>query len=542
MVTEAMITPEMVQAAKQNQANGGGGEVNPLLIRAKDSAAMLPYWDQVDTIIQGYDAVKSAGTTYLPMFPDEQTTDYGFRLQCTKLTNIYRDVLEALSTKPFEDEITLIAGDTAEGESGGEIDADAAAFVENVDGAGNNISMFSYLTFFNGINDAVSWIFVDYPTIDPGTVMSQAEAKSKDIKPFWSHVLARNILEVRSKVVGAKETIVYIRIFEPANDVISQDRVRVFERTDAGVVSWTLYEKVPNAKTVETQFVSVGAGVLSINVIPLVPFITGRREGRTYKFAPAMRDASDLQLVLYKDESALQFIKTMAGYPMLAANGMKPQMEADGKTPKKLSIGPMRVLYGLPDGAGNYGTWGFIEPNSNSMDFLQKSIDKTKQDLRELGRQPLTALSSQLTTVTTSIAAGKARSAVTAWAYALKDSLENALMITMLYMKKNVEPEVNVYTGFDNVTDNAADLDALATARADRDISRETYCFELKRRKVLSPEFNFETETKRLLTEIPAPGDEIDPVTGQPITPPVAGTGGKKPAKKPKNSGGAKPK
>lgn len=484
-------------------------ELHPLLVRSKDIASMVPYWDQVEAIVEGYEAVKSAGETFLPKFPDETKDDYNFRLSCTKFTNIYRDVLEGLATKPFEEEITLIAGDNSE------IQPDAETFAEDVDGAGNNLSMFAAHTFFTGINEAINWIFVDYPTIEPGTVLSVAEAKTRNLKPFWSHVLARNVYEVRTKIIGAKEMLIYMRIFEPANDAVTKDRVRIFERSDAGVVTWELWEKNPDAKEIKDQFVKINFGTLSVDVIPLVPFITGRRDGRTFRFSPVMRDAADLQMTLYKNESALEFIKVMAGYPMLAANGMKPQMEADGKTPKKLSIGPMRVLYGLPDGAGNYGTWQFIEPNANSMEFLQKNIDKTKQDLRELGRQPLTALSSQLTTVTTSIAAGKARSAVTAWALALKDALENAMMITMKYMNVDAEPEVNVYTGFDNVTDDGSDLEALAKARENGDISQETYLFELKRRKVLSPEFSFEAEKQRLLNDIPVDNSPTNPGDAQ---------------------------
>jgi hypothetical protein len=169
------------------------------------------------------------------------------------------------------------------------------------------------------------------------------------------------------------------------------------------------------------------------------------------------------------------------------------------------------VLYGVPDGAGGAGEWKFIEPTANSMEFLKKSIDSTKQDLRELGRQPLTALSSQLTTVTTSIAAGKAKSAVTAWALGLKDALENALLITMKWMNVQYEPEVNVYTGFDNVMDDGSDLEALGKARERGDLSQETYWAELKRRKVLSPEFKAEDEFKRILNEMPSGETDIMP-------------------------------
>lgn len=470
-------------------------EIHPYLVRANDVASMVPYWDKVENIVEGYDAIRDAGTKYLPKFADESEADYKVRQNLTKFTNIYRDVLEGLATKPFEEEISLVGGD--------EIPKEANDFIEDVDGAGNNLSMFSALTFFNGINNAIDWIFVDYPTTEPGAIYSVAAARQRNLKPFWTHVLARNVYEVRTKMVGSEEIITYIRIFEPSNDTNNADHVRIFERSDAGVVTWELYKKNGQAKNVEDQFVLENGGTLSINRIPLVPFITGRRDGRTFRFSPVMRDAADLQIDLYQDESALKYIKTLAGYPMLAANGMKPQLGPDGKTVLKLAIGPMRVLYGVPDGAGNHGEFKFIEPTANSLEFLQKSIDKTKQDLRELGRQPLTALSQQLTTVTTSIAAGKARSAVTAWALALKDCLENAMKITMQYMVVASEPEVNVYTGFDNVTDDGTDLDALDKARGRGDISHETFMLELKRRKVLSPEFDFEVEKQRLLEDIP---------------------------------------
>jgi len=465
--------------------------------RAKDIDFMVPYWDKVDAIVEGHDAVRAAGKAFLPMFPAETEDDYTFRLSVGKFTNVYRDVVEGLSSKPFENEVTIL---------GKNVPDTITKLMENVDGSGSNLTMFSALTFFNGINNAIDWIFVDYPTVKSEKPLSIADAEKMNLKPYWSHVLAKNVREVRTEVINSKEVLSYIRIFEPAMNT-TPNRFRVFERTGS-IVNWTLYREEKNDYVIDDQ------GVLSIDVIPLVPFATGRRDGKSFKFFPVMRDAVDLQVTLYQNESALEFIKTMAGYPMLAANGMKPQMGSDGKTPMKVAIGPMKVLYGVPDGAGNHGEWKFIEPNANCMEFLQKNIDKTKQDLRELGRQPLTALSSQLTTVTTSIAAGKAKSAVTAWALGLKDALENALVITAKWMKLNdYDPEVNVYTGFDNVLDDGSDLTELGKARERGDLSLETYWSELKRRKVLSPEFEAEDEKTKILDEIPNGDNPLDSPT-----------------------------
>lgn len=476
-----------------------------LLDRSPDIETMVPYWDMVTDIIEGEEAIKAGGEKYLPRFPGENDDDYNFRNEVGKFTNIYRDTLEGLATKPFQDEVQLVGQAATE---------KMKEFTEDVDGCGNNLSTFSALTFFNGINYAIDWIFIDYPTIDDPNSISIAKAKSKNIKPFWRHVLGKNVLDVRTRMEGSKEIVTYFRYQEPSygDEPI---RVRVYEEIydieGKKHIIWTLYEQQKEFIKTDNEFIEIAKGEMSIGFIPVVPFITGRRDGNRFKFYPVMKDAANLQIKLYQNESALEYIKILACYPMLATDGLKPKLDGKG-VPEKIRIGPNTVLYGAELKNGGGGTWKYVEPQANSLEFLKKDIDKTKTDLRELGRQPLTALSSQLTTVTTSIAAGKAKSAVTTWALALKDALENALYMTMLWEEKTVpdseQPEVYVYTGFDNVLEDGSDLEELGKARERGDLSQETYWEELKRRKILSAEFTSEREKKRLLEDIPV--DDID--------------------------------
>lgn len=466
--------------------------------RSPDIATMMPYWDEVTAILDGKTAIQEAGEKYLPKFPEESNVDYAFRLKVGKFTNVYRDVVEGLASKPFQDEVALIQGDS---DNPVEIPDFIKEFVENVDGFGNNLTSFAGLTFFNGINFAIDWIFVDYPSVENPDTLTVQDAKNLNLRPYWRHVLGRNVCEVRTAMRGAEEIITYFRYVEPS---FGDEAVHVREfvlLSPENKVKWTLYKKV-TTDVPEDQYVVEREGFLSVNFIPMVPFVTGRRDGSSFKFYPPMQDTADLQITLYQNESALEYIKILACYPMLATDGIQAKKDAKGE-PFKIGVGPGRVLYGVPMDNGAGGSWKYVEPNANSLEFLKKDIDKTKTDLRELGRQPLTALSSQLTTVTTSIAAGKAKSAVTAWAYALKDALENALKMTCKWQNIDYEPEVNVYTGFDNVTDDGSDLEQLGTARARGDLSLETYWEELKRRKVLSPEFNAEREKQRMLDDIP---------------------------------------
>lgn len=480
-------------------ATPAGIDGDEMLKRSPDSAAMLDYWDQTDTIVDGTKMMRAAGEKYLPKFVDEDEKEYKFRLQNTKFTNVYRDIVEGLASKPFEEEVTLI---TSEAEGAKAIPQPITDFIEDVDGSGSNLTVFASGTFFNGINSAIDWIFVDFPTTDKAQVRSVADAKKAGVRPFWSRVLGRNVLEAKTAMIGGKEALTYMRIFEPGKP----DHVRVFKRV-GDVVTWELYVKSDKLSPAgKTMFVLEKEGDISIGVIPLVPFMTGRRDGRTFRLFPAMTDAADLQIELYQQESGLKHVKTLAAYPMLAGNGITPPTDANGK-PKKLAVGPNRVLYSKPDASGKVGSWSYVEPSATTMTFLAGDVKETIANLREVGRQPLTAQSGNVTVINSAVAAGKARTAVGAWALTLKNALENALVLTCSWLGiSDYSPEVNVYTEFDDFADGNADLTELGNARRNRDLSQETYWAELKRRKTLAPEFDAEKEKVRLLEELPAEG------------------------------------
>lgn len=109
----------MVQARKDTIAD-----------RSADMEKMVPYYELVDALNDGIDAMRRGADKWLERFPDETAKDYMFRLSQTKMTNVFSDALESLASKPFEKDITL------------EQSTDSKFlhdFVMDVDGAGNNI-------------------------------------------------------------------------------------------------------------------------------------------------------------------------------------------------------------------------------------------------------------------------------------------------------------------------------------------------------------------------------------------------------------------
>lgn len=492
---------------------------------SSDYAAMLPYWEMVETILDGADAMKEAGEDYLPKFPNETTEDYEYRRENAKFTNIYADIATNLASKPFAEEVKL------DDQAGPKFEA----LAEDIDGRGNNLHVFAASTFFEGINNAVAWIMVEFTRAIPnpdGTRLSIAQEKAQGLRPYWVNVPAKRLLAVYTDVVGGQEIIVHARIREDLTrrsgyDEVSVERVRVLNRepivdafnrvTAYAPATFEVFERLSDGKG-GSAWTSVDAGAITIGVIPLVPFITGRRKGGSWRFVPPLRDAAHLQVEHYQQETALKSIKELTAFPMLAGNGVQPAI-VDGK-PAMVPVGPRSVLYAPPSGGDNnsHGEWAFIEPSSESLRFLAEDVKNTEQQLRELGRQPLTAQTG-ITVVSAAFASQKASSAIQAWALGLKDALEQGMVLTAAWLNETTAPTVSVFTDFalDAADDKGPTV--LTEARKNGDLSRVTYWEELQRRNILSADFDPEEEMNRLDEELPNPDDAAD--LGAATTPPA---------------------
>lgn len=528
------LSPGVVASIPATPTVNAKGQAENLDARSADNLAMLGYWDQVDTICQGAEAVRLAGKRYLPMFPDETQPDYDWRLSLSKFTNVYRDIVEGLASKPFETvttvdlapkEVVSADGDDEKSKPHNDdpLPDKMKDFVENVDGSYTSITGFAASLMFQGVNDAITWIFVDYPNDVPAPnarPRSIAEEKELGVRPFWTMVLGRNVLEARSAVIAGSEVLTYVRLLEPTG---SDNFVRIMYRDQSGS-RWELWKQDQPSKSRSsgpTKWMMVDEGIFSIGLIPLVPMALGRRRGRSQFYFPPMRDAADLQLELYWQESGLKHIKTLAAFPMLAGNGVKPATTPDGKV-RPIRVAPMAALYAPPDGNGTSGSWQLLEPSAATLTFLQSDVEKTIAQLRELGRNPLTAQSGNLTVVTTMVAAKKGNSAVQMWAGVEENALDTALYITALWygIDENTADRIrsHIFTDFDIDGEGGEALTALKDMRQGGDLSQRTLWKEMQRRDILSADFDAEAEENALLDEGPSDdGTSIDPVTGRTI-------------------------
>lgn len=472
---------------------------------SSDHTAMAPYWEMVDTILAGADAMRKAAK-YLPQFPKESDADYKYRRENAKFTNIFRDLVEGLAAKPFAKELGLVEGKATD---------HVKKFAEDIDGRGNHLHVFAGNVFFNGIARGIDWIFVDHSKVPEGS--TRAQEKAIGARPYWVHVPATRMLAAYADMIDGKEQFIHARFREDevrrnGFEEATVERVRVLNRepmlTDGKVTGYApatfeLWEKSASVNGKASTWTVVDNGAIAIGVIALVPFLTGRRIEGSWQVLPPMKDCAHLQVEHYQQETNLKYARDMTCFPMLAGNGVTPEIDPTTSQPKVAPVGPKAVLYAPMDQNGQHGEWKFIEISASSLEFLEKSIDKTERQLRELGRQPLTAETGNLTVVTTAFAAQKGNSAVQAWAINLKDALEQAWAYTCLWLRESSEPEVSIHTDFAIEAQAGEELNAVLTLMERNDISREAGLNEMKRRNVLSPEYDAKADLDVILFEVP---------------------------------------
>jgi hypothetical protein len=501
---------------------------------SSDYKAMKPYWDMIEAINGGAETMRAAGELYLPKFPEESVEDYRLRRRFAPFTNIYRDTSRNLASKPFGREAKLKDGAPQQ----------FIDLCEDIDGQNNSFHVFASTTFQHGLDKAIDWILVEYtkaPLPSDGRARSIKEEKTAGLRPYWVHIPAERLIAAYSDMIDGEEHFIHARIRE---DIVERNgweettkcRVRVFDRKKLGIdpetgkpiyapATYQVFEKQIDPNTKTDVWVSIeGPSPVTIGVIALVPFMTGKRKGSSWRVGPPLRDIAYLQIEEYQQESNLKSVMELTCYPMLAANGVMLMAPGEHGPSPRVPSGPRAVLFADRDNAGNHGTWEIIEPNSESLKTLIAQLEATQKNIRDLGMAPLTQ--TNLTVITTANVAAKAQSQLQAWALALKDALEQAFVYTGMWLNIDAkDPEVDIYTDFGVELGDDTDIVNVLKAHEDGVLSEQSAIEELKRRAFLSENLDVEEEKKRLAADRAARAAEalavqaIDPVTGQPVLP-----------------------
>ena len=441
-------------------------------------------WSKINSLLGGTEAMRAAGELFLPRHQEEDFQNWQNRLERSVLTNVFKRTLRSLSGRPFTEQVRLAEVPD---------ELDRGEFSDDVDKQGNNIDIFAHNAFREGLAKGFTGILVDFPAVtqlnDDGSQRTMADEIRDGVSPYFIHIHPENIIAAFSTVVGGIEMLTHVRIREDAIERDGQFGEKVVERIrvlEPGI--WQLWEKVKvNARKEEWQIVA--SGETSLPFIPLVIFYT-EREGLMLADPPLI-DIANLNLAHWQSSSDQRHVLTVARFPILASSGVVDL----GIT----VIGPNEHL-NTPDTQGRFY---YVEHSGAAIEAGRQDLEDLKEEMVILAMEPLLRKSGNVTATQRAIDAAEGHSELEKLALQFSEALTLAYRMAAMWLQIDwpEDAKVGVFTEFGPSNQESKDIDQLIKMRQQKDISRETFYEELKRRNFLDIEFNFAEEERRLEEE-----------------------------------------
>jgi len=452
-------------------------------------------------LMGGSEAMRKAGVKFCPKHVAETQQQYDARMAATILYAGFEDTVKKQTGKLFGKPITL----------GEDVPEAVAALCDDIDGQGRALTPFMMDAMFHAMEAGVSYILVDFPDLTPEAkqpAATLADQHAQGARPYWVLVQAQDLLSVKSESNGGNQKLSEVRIRECA--VVAADDFSEKEVTRVRVLrpgEWELWEEHEDADK-NKVWVIISKGKSSSGGITLVPIYTNRTgfmEGE-----PPLYGLAELNQDHWISSSEQRHALTFSRFAMLAISGV------DAIEVKGLSVGP-DVLLALPQGA----TAAFLEHTGKGIESGFMDLDRIEKRMQGAGMTVRIENAGQVTATTSAIDSNEQNAALAAIAQGMKDSIEEALDHTAdMLGSETGGGTVDVYDDFAKIAPQGTP-DDLLKARVSNNISKDTYWAELKRRHVLSEDFDAKKEAEALTKDL-ATGAGPSPLP-RPFSPVSAG-------------------
>lgn len=453
----------------------------------------------------GFPVMMAKATTYLPQYEGEHNKDYEDRIKTASFRNFYGQAVASILGKLFGNPPTL----------NDDVPEAIATDLKDADLNGNDWTIVAEDLVSHALDEGVSWLLVDYHTVENAQDLTLAEEKEMGLRPYWVVVPQSRVLGVRytqfNNVYIISQFRFYVEVTEPDGEfgektieqirVVEPGRYRTYSRDPGEKDSaWALTSDTPN----------------TLGMVP-VSFIALDKKG-TFMSAPPLENLAYMNVEHFQIRSDQRRALSVASFPILAQYGV----DAKAGTAK---IGPMVSI-------------AFEDPKSK-MEWVESMGIHLLAGDRELVR-----LETQMRTFGLSfenpgmyatatgrnIDASDAIAPIQRWAYRLRDCLNSALWYTSRWRKLNAGGTVNVNTSFLKNQITVEELKLLLEALKAKALTPESFLDRMQDYGLLSNELDPATEVdeltrlaeeavQRLIEQKKAENPDGDPGT----TPPAGG-------------------
>lgn len=428
------------------------------------------------TLMGGTKAMRNAGAKYLPKEPAESDQAYQIRLDRSVLYNAYKKAVIDLAGKVFSKAVSCKD----------DVPDDIKGWCENIDLAGSDLHSFAHGAFRDAFF-GVTYILVDFPRLAVGRTL--AEERQVGARPYCVHIKCENLIAWKSERINGVETLIHARIRESAvvpdgefgEKTVAQVRqLDLADTPDGKRCQFRVWQEITGADGKKTWTVIPElSGTMSIGFVPIVAIYTDRTD--FFTGLPPLTDLADLNALHWQSSSDQQRILHFARVPLLFGKAL-------GDDGSQIEIGPSRMIRATSDQAD----LKYVEHSGKAIAAGQESLADIEEQMGRMAMAPMiVGRAGTITATEKAIDTSEAHSTLQAWALMLMGSLGQILQYMGAWVGKKPEDcgSVNVDTDY-GMFASGMELPQLTAAYQAGLFSRETVWAELKRRSILSDDFD----------------------------------------------------
>tara|TARA_R110000744_G_scaffold30928_3_gene73043 strand:+ start:2507 stop:3949 length:1443 start_codon:yes stop_codon:yes gene_type:complete len=444
---------------------------------SEDYKAMAERFTLPVALMGGTLEMRKQSTTYMPQYPAEDSTRYNRRLMNAVLYDAFRKAVDNLSSRPFRNVISLEEG----------TDEWWVKFGTDVDLANTALTTFARRQLSDMLIYGKSHILVDYPDTDNiererGSVLTLADERSMNIRPYFSNVSPQALIGWKSNRIGGVETLTEVRIRESTTEYV--DGADWEEQLIERVHLWTR-ESVLTYRKMDSEsdeWVEESSRPNTLGLIPLVT-IYANRQG-FLKAWPPLEGLANLNQKHWWMQSDQDGIETVARVPMLFFRGF------DSEDLAAIDIGPYKVF-------GNRAVESdikVVETSGKAVEVGRFALNNLERQMQSMSMEPLVRKPGNITATETALEEARNISDLESFVLLLETGIRQAFGYAALWRNEDPAkvPHININKDAGLGLSDARELEELRLDYALGVIDQRTYLEHRKARGLYSEEMNIE--------------------------------------------------
>lgn len=442
---------------------------------------MAANWPLIADLLGGTSAMRAAGKTRLPQWPNESADAYSNRLATATLFPAFARTVEVLSGKPFSKPITI----------GEDMPARLKAWCENIDLQGRNLHTFAAASFTDALSDGVAGILVDFPRVKG--VRTMADEEKVGARPYFVQIKYENVLGWKSERINGVETLTQLRLLECAVEPDGEFHEKEIEQVRVLTPGkWEIWREVETGEG-RKEWQKREGGVTTLQKIAFVP-VYGKRTGFMMG-TPPLLELAHMNVEHWQSKSDQQTILHVARVPILF--GKKLDVDDDGNV-KLVVGGSAAVTTDDPDGDLKY-----VEHTGKAIEAGRASLQDLEHMMRQVGAELLVIKPGNTTVKQTEADNEPAMCVLQRIAEDQEDAIDAALQLMAEWVNESTGGHVQLFKDFGVTSLAEASLELLFEMNVAGTLSDETLFDEAQRRGVISPERKWDDEKARIKLNAP---------------------------------------